>query len=38
MHIEETVDFWFFAYGSLMWSPPFQVTETLPAPLHGYHR
>jgi len=38
MHIEEPGNFWFFAYGSLMWGPPFQATETLPARLHGYHR
>ena len=38
MQIEEPGDFWFFAYGSLMWSPPFRAKETLPARLHGYHR
>lgn len=30
--------FWFFAYGSLMWDPPFRAAETRPARLFGWHR
>lgn len=30
--------FWFFAYGSLMWSPPFRPAESVPARLHGWRR
>ena len=30
--------FWFFAYGSLMWDPPFRAAETAPARLYGWHR
>jgi len=30
--------FWFFAYGSLMWDPPFAPAETRPARLFGWHR
>jgi len=29
---------WIFAYGSLMWQPDFDVLETRPATLFGYHR
>lgn len=30
--------FWFFAYGSLMWDPPFPLAEARPARLYGWHR
>jgi cation transport protein ChaC len=29
---------WVFGYGSLLWNPGFEVAETTPARLHGYHR
>jgi cation transport protein ChaC len=29
---------WVFGYGSLLWNPGFEVVETVPARLHGYHR
>ena len=32
------VDFWVFAYGSLMWNPGFEYTERQPATLNGYSR
>jgi cation transport protein ChaC len=32
------VDFWVFAYGSLMWRPGFDFAEARPALLRGYHR
>ena len=38
LNINETGGFWFFAYGSLMWDPPFTPTQTQPARLYGYHR
>jgi glutathione-specific gamma-glutamylcyclotransferase len=31
-------DVWVFAYGSLLWNPAFEVTEQVPAVLHGWHR
>lgn len=31
-------DIWLFAYGSLIWSPMIDFSETLPATLFGYHR
>ncbi|MEM8553677.1 MAG: gamma-glutamylcyclotransferase [Pseudomonadota bacterium] len=31
-------DLWVFGYGSLLWSPCFEVAETSIATLHGYHR
>jgi cation transport protein ChaC len=31
-------DFWFFAYGSLMWNPEFEYLRRENARLHGYHR
>ena len=31
-------DFWFFAYGSLMWNPEFEYLRRETARLHGYHR
>ena len=31
-------DFWVFAYGSLMWNPGFNYTDSAPAHLFGYHR
>jgi cation transport protein ChaC len=30
--------FWVFAYGSLMWAPGFEATETRLATAYGYHR
>ena len=30
--------FWFFAYGSLMWDPPFRPAQARPARLFGWHR
>jgi cation transport protein ChaC len=36
--IEEPGDFWFFAYGSLMWDPGFTPAETRPALVRGWHR
>lgn len=38
LNIQEPGEFWFFAYGSLMWDPPFTPAETLPARLYGFHR
>ena len=38
LEIAEPGPFWFFAYGSLMWDPPFAPDETRPARLFGYHR
>jgi glutathione-specific gamma-glutamylcyclotransferase len=38
LNITEPGDFWFFAYGSLMWDPPFLPARTEPARLYGYHR
>lgn len=38
LNIAETGGFWFFAYGSLMWDPPFAPAQTQPARLYGYHR
>jgi cation transport protein ChaC len=32
------MDFWVFAYGSLIWQPDFVPAETVPAQLHGWHR
>ena len=31
-------DVWFFAYGSLLWSPGFQVVQKYRAQLFGWHR
>lgn len=31
-------DFWVFGYGSLMWRPGFDFTESALAWVHGYHR
>ncbi|MEX2454655.1 MAG: gamma-glutamylcyclotransferase, partial [Rhodospirillaceae bacterium] len=36
--IDEAGPFWFFAYGSLMWDPPFAAADTRPARLFGWHR
>ena len=36
--VTEPGDFWFFAYGSLMWDPGFQPAEVRPALLRGWHR
>ncbi len=30
--------FWFFAYGSLMWDPPFRPAEARAARIFGWHR
>jgi glutathione-specific gamma-glutamylcyclotransferase len=38
LNIDESGGFWFFAYGSLMWDPPFTPAQTRPARLYGYHR
>lgn len=38
LNITDPGGFWFFAYGSLMWDPPFAPAETRPARLFGYHR
>mgnify|MGYP003626660728 FL=1 len=38
LNIEQPGGFWFFAYGSLMWDPPFDPADTRPARLYGYHR
>ena len=31
-------DLWLYAYGSLMWHPPFQYADAQPGLLRGYHR
>ncbi len=36
--VGNTDGFWFFAYGSLMWDPPFEPEEVLPARIFGWHR
>lgn len=36
--VEEPGEFWFFAYGSLMWDPGFTPAETRPALVRGWHR
>ena len=36
--ISEPGDVWFFAYGSLMWNPEFEPSETREACLKGWHR
>lgn len=38
LNIDTPGGFWFFAYGSLMWDPPFTPADTRPARLFGYHR
>lgn len=38
LNIDTPGGFWFFAYGSLMWDPPFTPAATQPARLFGYHR
>ncbi|MFT5487786.1 MAG: cation transport protein ChaC [Paracoccaceae bacterium] len=38
LNITEPGGFWFFAYGSLMWDPPFTPADTRQARLYGYHR
>ena len=38
LRIHEPGDFWFFAYGSLMWNPPFETVARIPARLYGWHR
>ena len=38
LNIRHSGGFWFFAYGSLMWDPPFTPDHTQPARLYGYHR
>ena len=38
LNIEDPGGFWFFAYGSLMWDPPFAAADVQPARLYGYHR
>ena len=38
LDIAEPGPFWFFAYGSLMWDPPFVPAEAHPARLYGWHR
>jgi len=38
LNIADPDGFWFFAYGSLMWDPPFTPARTEPARLYGYHR
>jgi cation transport protein ChaC len=32
------MDFWVFAYGSLIWQPGFDPVEVVPARLYGWHR
>ncbi len=36
--IQPEGDFWFFAYGSLMWNPEFPYLRRETARLYGYHR
>lgn len=38
LNIDTPGGFWFFAYGSLMWDPPFTPADTQTARLFGYHR
>ena len=38
LDIDAPGPFWFFAYGSLMWDPPFRPAATEPARLYGWHR
>ncbi|MEC7488901.1 MAG: gamma-glutamylcyclotransferase [Pseudomonadota bacterium] len=38
LNIKNRNGLWIFAYGSLMWDPPFQPTATKLARLYGYHR
>jgi cation transport protein ChaC len=38
LDIAEPGPFWFFAYGSLMWDPPFAPAEAVPARIYGWHR
>lgn len=38
LNIDTPGGFWFFAYGSLMWDPPFPVAEARSARLYGWHR
>lgn len=38
LNITKPGGFWFFAYGSLMWDPPFTPADTQAARLFGYHR
>jgi cation transport protein ChaC len=38
LNIAEPGGFWFFAYGSLMWDPPFPPADSQPARIYGYHR
>ena len=34
----QSSEMWVFGYGSLLWNPGFQVSETVGATLGGYHR
>lgn len=38
VEIAEPGGFWFFAYGALMWDPPFAPAEVQPARLYGWRR
>ena len=38
LEIAETGGFWFFAYGSLMWDPPFRPAEARAARIFGWRR
>ena len=38
LDIAEPGGFWFFAYGSLMWDPPFRPAEARAARIFGWHR
>ena len=38
LEIAEPGGFWFFAYGSLMWDPPFRPAEARAARIFGWHR
>ncbi len=38
LNIDTPGGFWFFAYGALMWDPPFTPADTQSARLYGYHR